>query len=166
MPSKPKIKALKGIHGKTLRIYADTSVIGGCFDAEFKTASLKLFDLIKDGRFILVLSGTTLEELNQAPARVQRVVMGLPEWAVERIFLTREMETLRDAYLSAGVVGEASSYDAEHIACATVADVDVIVSWNFKHIVNFDRIRGYHAVNLFRGYHQIPIHTPAEVIET
>jgi hypothetical protein len=93
------------------------------------------------------------------------MVKALPEWAVERVFLTREMETLRDAYISAGVVAESSLYDAEHIACATVADVDVIVSWNFKHIVNFDRIRGYHAVNLFRGCHQIPIHTPAEVIE-
>jgi predicted nucleic acid-binding protein len=160
-----KIPAYKGTSGRQLRIYADTSVIGGCFDAEFEQASRKLFERIQEGRFILVLSGTTLEELNQAPARVQQVVKALPQWAVERVFLTREMEMLRDACISAGVVEESSLYDAEHIACATVADVDVIVSWNFKHIVNFDRIRGYHAVNLFRGYHQVPIHTPAEVIE-
>ena len=165
MRRKPKIPAYKGTGGRQLRIYADTSVIGGCFDAEFKQASLKLFDRIQEGRFTLVLSGTTLEELDQAPARVQRMVKALPQWAVERVFLTREMETLRDAYISAGVVAESSLYDAEHIASATVADVDVILSWNFKHIVNFDRIRGYHAVNLFRGYHQIPIHAPAEVIE-
>lgn len=102
MQRKPKIPWVKGIRGRPLLIYADTSVIGGCVDAEFKKASLKLFDEIGEGRFILVLSGTTLEELNRAPARVQRVVKTLPARAVERILLTREMETLRDAYISQG----------------------------------------------------------------
>lgn len=78
--------------------------------------------------------------------------------------MSEEIATLRDAYLSAGVVGEAGRRDAEHIASASVAHADIIVSWNFKHIVHFDKIRGYHAVNLIHGYPLIPIHTPKEVI--
>jgi hypothetical protein len=166
MLSRPK-GGLKLGNGRKrpLRLYADTSVIGGCFDPEFEEAGLKLFEQIREGRFILVVSETTLEELKQAPQRVRQLLAELPKEAVEQIIVTPEIETLRDAYVSARVTGTSSFYDAEHIACASVADVDVIVSWNFKHIVNFNRIRGYHAVNLFRGYHQIPIHTPAEVIE-
>jgi len=155
-----------GERKKPLRLYLDTSVFGGCFDPEFRVASLKLIHQIRTGRFILVLSSTALEEIKKAPEPVRQLVATLPEKGVEQIFLTPEIEKLRDAYISAHVVSAACRYDAEHIACATVADVDVIVSWNFKHIVNFNRIRGYHAVNLFRGYHQIPIHTPAEVIES
>jgi hypothetical protein len=61
-------------------------------------------------------------------------------------------------------VGPASFADAEHIACASVAAVDLIVSWNFRHIVHFDKIRGYHAVNLVNGYNAIPIYSPKEVV--
>jgi len=75
-----------------------------------------------------------------------------------------EITILRDAYLFAGVVGPASRSDAEHIAAARVAGVEMIVSWNFKHIVHFDKIRGYHATNLLHGYPAIPIHSPLEVV--
>ena len=54
--------------------------------------------------------------------------------------------------------------DAEHIACATVADADLIVRWNFRHIVHFDKIRGYHGVNMLKGYPLVPIHSPLEVV--
>jgi hypothetical protein len=81
------------------------------------------------------------------------------------VFSSREVDELRDAYLQAGVVGPASLVDAEHIAYASVAEVDLIVSWNFKHIVHFEKIRGYHGVNLAKGYNPIPIHSPREVVE-
>lgn len=79
--------------------------------------------------------------------------------------MSEEIAELAAAYVALGVVGEASRLDAEHIASATVADVDLIVSWNFKHIVHFEKIRGYHAVNLLHGYREIAIHTPREVIQ-
>lgn len=50
-----------------------------------------------------------------------------------------------------------------HIALATVADVDLLVSWNFKHIVRFDKIRLFNAVNLEQGYKPLAIHSPREV---
>lgn len=151
---------------KRLRLYADTSVFGGCFDDEFSESSRKLIAETRQGRFILVISATTLRELEPAPAEVRKLVTDLAPDLVEPLDPSEEIEELRDAYLKAGVVGPASLLDAEHIAGATVAGVDLIVSWNFKHIVNFEKIRGYHAVNFFRGYPAIPIYTPREVINS
>ncbi len=149
---------------RILRLYADTSVFGGCFDDEFAEPSKQLFEQIRQGMFRLVLSDTTLLELQGAPEGVRAVLLSLPPEAAERIPLTEEIERLRDAYLAMGVVGPASRRDAEHIAAATVADVDLIVSWNFRHIVHYDKISGYHGVNLLHGYRAIPIFSPLEVI--
>lgn len=151
---------------RRIRIYVETSVFGGCFDEEFEQESRELFREIREGKFVLVISATTLDELERAPMNVRRLLEDLPQTGVEIIARSAEIDRLRDAYLKAGVVGPSCELDAEHIASATVAGVDLIVSWNFKHIVHFQKIRGYHAVNLLEGYHAIPIHSPREVIES
>ena len=151
---------------KRPRIYADTSVFGGCFDEEFRKESELLFQEIKNGKFILVISGTTSRELNDAPQKVQDVLAGLPPEMVEVIDLSEEIYALRDAYLKATVVGPASQADAEHIAAASVAGVDFVVSWNFKHIVHYEKIRGFQAINLLQGYEPIQIFSPKEVVES
>ncbi len=53
----------------------------------------------------------------------------------------------------------------QHIAVATLGRVDVVVSWNFKHIVNLNRIRLYNSVNLKLGYPMIEIRSPREVLD-
>jgi hypothetical protein len=151
--------------GRPIRVYADTSVFGGCFDAEFQEASRRFFDDVRQGRIQLLVSDTTLLELTGAPDEVRRVLVDLPPSAIEQVVLTEEVEHLRDAYLAHGIVGPASKRDAEHIAVATVADADMIVSWNFRHIVHYDKISGYQGVNLLQGYSAIRIFSPLEVIE-
>lgn len=84
---------------------------------------------------------------------------------VEVIEYSEEIGNLRDAYLKAEVVGPGSKFDAEHIAAASVAEVDFAVSWNFKHIVHYEKISGYQAVNLLNGYKPIHIYSPKEVVE-
>ena len=150
---------------KQLRLYADTSVYGGCFDKEFAEHSLKLVDEIRRGRFLLLVSDTVLLELDVAPPHVQSLLAELREIPHEQIEPRQEILALRNAYVAAGVVGPASLLDAEHIANATVAGADLIVSWNFRHIVHFDKIRAYNAVNLMHGYAQVDIRTPEEVVE-
>jgi hypothetical protein len=149
---------------KQARLYADTSVFGGCFHREFEVVSRQLLDEVRSGRFSLVISETMLRELSLAPDQVKSLLTTIPSNLIETLHLNEDIEALRDAYLEARVVGNASRIDAEHIASASVADVDLIVSWNFKHIVHFDKIRGYHGVNLLMGYKPIPIHSPIEVI--
>ena len=150
---------------KSIRVYADTSVFGGCFDTEFSETSCRFFQEVCEGRIRLVLSDTILLELTEAPENVRRVLTDLPAEFIERTFLTEDVERLRDAYLAHGIVGPASKRDAEHIATATVADVDLIVSWNFKHIVHYEKISGYQGVNLLEGYSTIRIFSPLEVVE-
>ncbi len=154
------------MHQYPMRVYADTSVFGGCFDSEFQGMSLKLIEEAKRGRFRLVLSPTTLRELARAPERVRTFVTALAQSAVEVLAASEEAESLREAYIAAGVLGRGSKADAEHIAYASIGEVDLIVSGNFKHIVHFEKIRGFHAVNMLRGYAQVPIHSPPEVVET
>jgi predicted nucleic acid-binding protein len=149
---------------KKLRIYLDTSVFGGCFDDEFSEESKELFEQIKNGKFKLVISPTTLAELDKAPEDVQKVLANLPPEQVEIIEYSDEIGFLRDEYVKAGVVGKASKADAEHIASASFAGVDFVVSWNFKHIVHYEKISGYQAVNLLQGYKSINIYSPKEVV--
>lgn len=149
---------------KILRVYADTSVFGGCLDSEFEEPSKRFFACVREGLFRLMISETILLELRRAPERVQRVLTTLPLDAVEEIATTDAMAKLRDAYLEAGILGKSSRQDAEHIAWATLAEVDFVVSWNFKHIVHYEKISGFQGVNLICGYKPIRIFSPLEVI--
>lgn len=146
-------------------MYADTSVFGGCLDDEFSEDSSKFFEELQSGKFILVISETTLFELKEAPAEIREVLAKLPAESVEIIEAPEEIAALRDAYIEEGVLSEVSIRDAAHVASASVADVDMIVSWNFKHIVHFEKIRGFHSVNLIKGYRMVEIYSPREVIE-
>ena len=146
------------------RIYTDTSVIGGCLDEEFSAFSTQLFDRFRKGLDTLVLSDLTLAELEGAPAPVRKILREVPEDQIEEVRFGMEASELAQGYLAAGVIGAAHLEDARHIAAATVERVDVLVSWNFKHIVNLDRIHGYNSVNLRLGYALLEIRSPHEVL--
>ena len=147
------------------RVYVDTSVLGGCEDPEFRDASRRLVDAFVAGEMAMVVSDVTLRELQGAPEAVQLVVEGVPAASVETLSWSPEAEELAAAYIEDGAVGASMATDALHIALAAVARVDVLVSWNFKHIVNLRRIRAYNAVNLKRGYPLLEIRTPKEVLD-
>jgi predicted nucleic acid-binding protein len=145
------------------RIYADTSVFGGCADEEFQDASRRLLDAFSTGALYLVVSELTLRELERAPGAVIEAFSEVPEEQIEILALSVEAEELADTYVLEGAIGAAMRADALHIALATVAKVDVLVSWNFRHIVNLTRIHAYNAVNLKKGYPLLEIRTPREV---
>jgi predicted nucleic acid-binding protein len=146
------------------RIYTDTSVIGGCLDEEFEEPSQQLFDRFRSGRDIVVISELTLLELEGAPNEVREVLERVPASYREDVEFTEAAADLAERYLQAEVVGRASRLDAQHIATATVHRADVLVSWNFKHVVNLNRIQGYNSVNLRQGYPLLEIRSPREVL--
>ena len=146
------------------RIYIDTSVIGGIFDEEFKEDTALFFDQLEKKEIVFVISDLFELELLNAPIVVQEVLSKYPENFVERVFLSEEAIQLADFYISEKVVGKSSVEDCRHIAIATINKVDVLVSWNFNHIVNLDRIRGYNSVNLKNGYSIIEIRSPKELL--
>ena len=153
-----------GVQGVRLRIYADTSVIGGCFDPEFEEASRRLFDMFVAGDHVLVISELTTTELKNAPPRVSGALSAVPPEHMVVLQPPEESERLASLYVAAGVVPRHSWSDAQHIAIATLSEVDVLVSWNFKHIVNLRRIRGYNAVNSGLGHQELEIRTPREIV--
>lgn len=148
-----------------MRVYVDTSVIGGCLDDEFKEWSMRLVQEFLAGKKTAVISDITRGELEAAPETVKEVLKELSRSKWEAVSLGDEAKELANAYVREGVVGLENMTDALHIAAATLARVDVLVSWNFKHIVNLRRIHLYNAVNLKERYGMIDIRTPREVLD-
>ena len=132
---------------------------------EFAEASRRLIDAFKRDEIILVLSSLTSLEMQKAPATVKAVLEEVPEAHREYIDMTEEATKLAQNYINSEVIGAANYVDAQHIAMATVSRVDVLVSWNFRHIVNLQRIHGYNSVNLRAGYPLLEIRSPEEVID-
>ncbi len=146
------------------RVYIDTSVIGGCIDNEFTTWSKTLFDEFRSGIKVAVVSDLTRLELEGAPDNVKNIISTLPDSSLENVFLTEEADNLAVSYLESSVISSKHLADAQHIAIASVERVDVLVSWNFKQIVNLDRIHAFNSVNLKQGYPILEIRSPMEVI--
>ena len=149
---------------KKLRIYIDTSVFGGYFDAEFQEYTKPLFDRIKKGEFQILYSTVTEEELENAPSRVKKLVTDLKAEQTEFLETTDESVELASDYIAEEVVGRTSYADCLHIAIATIDRADLLLSWNFKHIVNIERIRGYNSINIKNGYKQLEIRSPRDLM--
>jgi predicted nucleic acid-binding protein len=148
---------------RTLRIYIDTSVIGGCFDPEFAPWSNGLVRDFQERRFSPVASEVVAAELELAPEAVKAKWDEILHLDPELLEITEEVTLLTATYAEHGVLPPKFRNDMLHIALATVADIDVLVSWNFKHIVRLEKIRIFNAVNLELGYKQLQIYSPREV---
>jgi len=149
---------------KRQRIYIDTSIVGGFFDIEFEKETKMLFERLENKEIIFVISEVLSDELEDAPERVRTLLDNFSDDYFEKVLLTDEARGLADKYIAENVVGKTSLDDCRHIALATINNVDVLASWNFKHIVNLIRIIGYNAVNLKNGYRPIEIRNPKELI--
>jgi len=147
------------------RLYFDTSVFGGIYDIEFQEVTQRLFEMVLNEEIICVYSDLTEAELKNAPEKVKNYFLSLPKEGLERLETSKEVFELADKYIEEKVVGKTSLDDCRHIAIATLNKVDYLVSWNFKHIVNVFRIRGYNAINLKNGCIQLDIRSPKEIIK-
>jgi hypothetical protein len=147
------------------RIYIDTSIVGGYFDEEFKEATNMLFQRLEKREVKFVVSDLLDLELLNAPSHVKELLFHFSPDFFERVELTDETLQLADTYIEEKVVRKTSIEDCRHIALATIYKVDVLASWNFKHIVNLDRIKGYNSVNLRLGYTMIEIRSPKDLVK-
>ncbi len=161
MPARLRHGRLVGM--KTPRIYLDTSVIGGCFDAEFAPWSNGLMQDFRQGRFHPVPSEVVAVEIHPAPEPVRLQYAELLNLGAEFLGVSDEALDVATVYEARGILAARFRNDMLHIALATVADVDMVVSWNFRHVVRFEKIRLFNAVNLELGYKPIQIYSPREV---
>jgi hypothetical protein len=146
------------------RLYFDTSVFGGIYDVEFQQETELLFEMVKNGEIVCVYSDLCEFELEKAPNKVIQHFLSLDKNQTEFVEITEEINQLAEEYIKEKVVGETSIDDCRHIACATINKVDYLISWNFKHIVNVFRIRGYNSINIKNGHIQLDIRSPKEII--
>ena len=146
------------------RFYFDTSVFGGVYDEEFEEGSIQLFEKVKLGQVACLYSDLTEGELSIAPEKVRLFFEGLPKEHLEKLTVSDDAVELANRYIKEKVVGKTSFDDCVHIALATIHRADILVSWNFKHIVNVYRIRGYNSVNLKSGYQTLEIRSPKDII--
>ncbi len=146
-----------------MRIYADTSVFGGVFDEEFAKPTKQFFAEIDAGYFTLVTSVIVDAEIEPVPEKIRKFFARY-ELVAEITQVTQEAILLQQQYINSGIVTPKSAEDALHIAIATISRCNLIVSWNFKHIVHFDKIPKYNAVNILNNYGKIGIYSPLEVI--
>jgi predicted nucleic acid-binding protein len=144
------------------RIYIDTSVVGGYYDAEFKEHTIPLFERILNGEFTVLLSTVTQDELENAPTHVQELIKNMKKEFTEFLTISDDVVDLANEYMNERVVGQTSYADCLHIALATIHRADFLISWNFKHIVNVKRIMGYNSINIRNGYKQLEIRSPRD----
>lgn len=140
-------------------------MVSGCLEAKWQEDSLKLMELFARGKMRPVLSSLTVDEVLAAPKAEVRALLERPELkTAEKVEFDDVADALAEAYIQEGVVTRNSLTDAQHIAAATVFRVNVLVSWNFRHIVNLRRIQMFNAANLKRGYPMLDIRSPKEVL--
>ena len=147
------------------RIYIDNSVFGGYYDEEFEEVTKAFFTRVEKEVFQVYFSDINETELYLAPKHVRDVKLKIPKNCLIKIILDEESKALGETYISEEILTWKSLNDAYHIAIASVNRIDVLISWNFKHIVNFDRIRLFNSVNLRLGYPEIDIRSPREFID-
>lgn len=147
------------------KVYIDTSVIGGYFDEEFEEATKLLFVRFANKEFDVFFSEVNETELSLAPKHIQDLKNLIPEECYKYLELNAEAKELAETYVNEKVLTQSSLNDAFHIAIASVNRLDCLISWNFKHIVNFDKIRLFNSINLKMGYPLIEIRTPLEFLK-
>ena len=139
-------------------------MVGGYFDNEFEGPTELLFDRLIKGEVIFVISDLLELELFRAPTYVSELLDRFSVDLFERLSFNEEAEELAQKYIMEKVVGKTSVLDCRHIALATVNKVDVLASWNFKHIVILDKIMCYNSINLQSGCPTIEIRSPLELL--
>ena len=147
-----------------MKFYIDTSVWGGYWDKEFKEDTRDFFNYMEKDNVVAIYSNITVDELEGAPQRVKRLIKELEGIKKTYIEVNDEERNLASFYIKEGSLSKKCEYDALHIALASICKADALVSWNFKHMVNFIRIQQYNSINLKLGYRMIDIRSPKEML--
>ena len=154
---------------KKLRLYFATSVYNFAIDDSVpaeRMFTLKLLEEIKGGKYEVFISEVVTLEINRAPEEIAAKLRDvLNQVTPEDIAVNQDVQELAKEYIQKGVIPKKYENDALHIAVATVHNLDVIISWNFEHIVKMKTKRQVNAINTLSGYKEVDIYTPREVVE-
>jgi len=153
---------------RKLKIYLDTSVISH-LDApdrpDWMDDTLKLWETIKVGAYDVVLSYVDFNEIAKCSEEKQATLADfLTQIQYMHVEYSDEIFALAGEFIRLGILKQKSFDDAQHIATAMVSGCDIIVSWNFKHMVNHKTIDGVKIVSALTKYRDVAIYTPTMLI--
>jgi predicted nucleic acid-binding protein len=153
---------------KKLRFYFDTSILNFALAEDVpkeKEVTLKLLEEVNLGIYQAHISEVVLGEIERAPEEKAKVLLELiRKYPLENLSVTEEIRNLARRYIQEGIIPQKYEDDALHIACASVNDLDAIISWNFEHIVKLKTKREVVGINVLLGYKEIDIYSPWEVV--
>lgn len=150
------------------KIYLETTMFNYYFDKdrEAHADTVKLFEEIRLGKHEAFTSVYVIDELEKAPIEKRDLMLALiTQYNIKILPLSQEAEQLASIYLQEGIIPAANKIDAQHIAVATINDLDIVISLNFKHIVRKKTIELTELVNIRLNYRKIQIYAPMEVVE-
>jgi oligoribonuclease NrnB/cAMP/cGMP phosphodiesterase (DHH superfamily) len=157
---------------KKLNVYLDTSVINFLFaedSPEKKKITEEFFDdYVAKGKFNAYISSVVIEEIERTKETEKRERLSnvILKYDLPVIGLTEEGVKLGQKYIEEKIIPEKKVDDARHLAIATINEIDVLVSWNFKHLANVNKERQVIAVNIREGYnYPLRLTTPLEVMD-
>ena len=130
----------------------------------FAEWSLPVLAMATRGEVLLLVSDLLIAELQEAPQKVRELIPAIPAANQALVQVNDETDLLLQAYMKDKIVGRRYTTDAHHVAMASVYRADVLLSWNFKHIVHLDKIRKFNGVNLRLGYPIVEIRSPKEYV--
>jgi len=136
-----------------VRVYVDTSVFGGVHDEEFARASRRFFERVRADEYVVLLSAAVAPEELEA-------VGGLPSECAETVGVDDEVRALADHYRAFGVLDKADEGAALEVAAATIADADLLLTWDFKRLASYRKNMMFSGVNLLKGYRPLDIRSP------
>ena len=152
---------------KKLKIYLDTSILNFALSEDVpkeKEITLKLFHQIE--RYEAYISDVVIAEVNRCPKPKREQLLDLiGKYDLAELALNESAQELANKYIQESIIPQKYQADAFHIAIASVNNMDVIVSWNFEHMVKLKTKREVVGINLFMGYKEIDIYSPWEVVE-
>ena len=154
---------------RKLKIYLDTTVISYLYqqDAPDKmNDTLRLWEEIKQGLYEVYISNVALDEISKCKEpKLSILEKHLAEINFEYVSADKEVKELAGKFIDNNILTNKSIDDCRHIACAMINECDMIVSWNFKHIVNYKTIKGVKLLSVMTGYDEVAIYTPTILVE-
>jgi predicted nucleic acid-binding protein len=150
------------------KIYLETTLFNYYFDEDrdAHADTVRLFEECAAGKFEPYTSLYVVDELEDAPSGKRDKMIALIErYNITVLAASDEADNLARRYLAEGALPQGSLADASHISCATVNDLDMIISLNFRHIVREKTVKLTGAINVLLGYRAVEINSPMEVID-
>ena len=158
---------------KRIKIYLDTSAINFLYaddTPEKQEMTIDFFDnFIKTGVYDTFISGFVIDEIDRTKnvKKKEKLLKVIEDYLIEFVEIqnSKEIQELAKKYVDAGIIPYKNFYDAYHISCSVVNQIDYLVSWNYQHLANVNKERKVIALNMANNYlNNFRIITPLQLI--